>query len=329
MICCADAMDKTTVDNHPSLYLIDGNIVLVAPRSAGGFVAFRVHRSILAKVSSVFESMFSLPMGEHVEEYDGVPAVYMSDCAEQLENLLMMMYHEVFLPFKPLDPRTPNSVKPILLLANKYAMDRIRERIVDHIEQDWPLTLQLWDKLEFQIDWARQLSRSDADIYQLYLDDHLPEPVSAIRLARECDIPSILPAAFYHLSRLSISHAGNGLRDADDGRRTAEWDLLSAQDLLCLIRGQRRLAWVAQEMPTQLPGRQCDCAALDCLKVFKEVQDACEGSSDVLQVIRSYMERGSYGPGSKICLTCCYLIRYNLAQFRQEIWTSLPSFFCL
>ena len=90
-------MGKPTFDNHPSLYLADGNIALVAPRSANEFVVFRVHRSILAKVSIVFEDMFSIPNGHLVEEYDGVPLVYMTDSADELENLLKMMYFEVYI----------------------------------------------------------------------------------------------------------------------------------------------------------------------------------------------------------------------------------------
>jgi hypothetical protein len=36
------------------------------------------------------------------------------------------------------------------------------------------------------------------------VDDYLPEPALAIRLACNCDIPSILPVAFYHLSCISV-----------------------------------------------------------------------------------------------------------------------------
>jgi hypothetical protein len=338
-------MENTTYDNHPSLYLLDGNIVLVAPRSTHDFVAFRVHRSLLAKVSTVFESMFTIPNGDNVEKYDGAPLVVMNDGAEQLEMLLRMMYHEMYvvrmmtvpavlislesdLPL-PLDPCTPESVKPILLLANKYAMDNLRRRIVNRVEQDWPVTLQLWDSLEYQINLAKRragYSLKDADFHHSYLDDHLPEPASAIRLARECDIPTILPAAFYHLSRLSVFDNGNGAYQHDDGHRTAEWGLLSAQDLICLMKGQRRLDVAVQEILSHLPGCHNDCVQLR-FELLQEIRAACQHSYDILHVTRSYVERFSYG--DKLCYICCSHVRCALDRFRQDLWTDLPNLFCL
>ncbi|KAJ7691255.1 hypothetical protein B0H17DRAFT_1201124 [Mycena rosella] len=49
------------------------------------------------------------------------------------------------------------------------------------------------------------------EIWERHWDDptlklrRLPEPVSAILLARECDAPEILPFAFLHLLRLPLA----------------------------------------------------------------------------------------------------------------------------
>jgi hypothetical protein len=143
--------------------------------------------------------MFTIPNGDNIEKYNGAPLVIMNNGAEQLEMLLRMMYHEMYvvcmmtvlamlislesdLPL-PLDPCTPELVKPILLLANKYAMDNLCQCIINHVEQDWPVTLQLWDTLEYQINLAKQCtgySLKDTNFHHSYLDDHLPEPTSAI-----------------------------------------------------------------------------------------------------------------------------------------------------
>ena len=86
-------------------------------------------------------------------------------------------------------------------------MDSFRSRIVRHFEADWPRTLAEWDRLEAEIDYMMEEHQDDKneDYYGrvdgLFLDQRLPEPAAAIRLALEFGIPSILPAAFYTLAQ--------------------------------------------------------------------------------------------------------------------------------
>ena len=80
---------------HGSLYFSDGNIVLTTAGGTGEHILFRVHQSILAKNSPVFEHMLSSP-GDANETYDGVPLVKLSDSREELESLLGILYHEMW-----------------------------------------------------------------------------------------------------------------------------------------------------------------------------------------------------------------------------------------
>ncbi|EPQ60290.1 hypothetical protein GLOTRDRAFT_135000 [Gloeophyllum trabeum ATCC 11539] len=197
------------VKKHPSLYLSDGNIVLYSAASEGEAVAFCVHRSMLSKVSLIFADMFSLPPSDVNEQHEGRPVVRMQDRASDLEQLLKILYHESSLPMKRLDPQFPSEVKPILQLANKYEITSLRGQIVSRLTEDWPTTLREWDALEKDIatmreTWDERLDYT-ASGSDFSLDSHLPEPVGALHLAKECEVPQILPAVFYHLSRLSFS----------------------------------------------------------------------------------------------------------------------------
>jgi hypothetical protein len=89
-------MNECNSQAHDSLYLVDGNIVLIAPLTTGQHQIFRVHQSILSKNSPVFRSMFMIPgvQDEEVEKYDGVPLVQLPDDAEEVESLLRVLYHE-------------------------------------------------------------------------------------------------------------------------------------------------------------------------------------------------------------------------------------------
>ncbi|KAG2742825.1 hypothetical protein P692DRAFT_20749427 [Suillus brevipes Sb2] len=92
------------------------------------------------------------------------------------------------------------------------------------------------------------------------IDDFLPEPAAAIWLARVCNILSILPAAFYHLSHLSIEdNQCNSLTSSIHlepevpyqhsfyGNCTMDWTILSSQDYMCLLQGKAKLMSAADQ----------------------------------------------------------------------------------
>jgi BTB/POZ domain len=84
------------ITNHVSLYFNDGNITLLAPQSQNRYLAFRVHRSMLSRISPVFEGLFSIPAVDETEKYEGTPVMYMMDRADALQRLLQLVYHDVY-----------------------------------------------------------------------------------------------------------------------------------------------------------------------------------------------------------------------------------------
>lgn len=142
-------------------------------------------------------------------------------------------------------------------MATKYQIDSLRARLIQHIEADWPQTLEQWDHFELLIgrmEEAHYASFGDEPAERnkvdgLYLDQRLPEPAAAIRLGREFGINSILPAAFCTLARISPYlewgswHTGTEIIDEDNpwvdnpAFRTTRWSLLTAEDYRCLLHG--------------------------------------------------------------------------------------------
>jgi len=84
------------ITKHKSLYITDGNIVLLAPQSPNHYIAFRLHRSILSKISMVFEDLFSIPPVDEMEMYEGVPLVYMMDGSDALQSVLQLVYNDMY-----------------------------------------------------------------------------------------------------------------------------------------------------------------------------------------------------------------------------------------
>lgn len=216
-------------------------------------------------------------------------------------------------------------------------MNPLRQNIVGHVEQNWPLTLRQWDELGSRMHAIAQLSRGDLDnqldLEPSYSGDRLPEPASAIRLARERNIPTILPAAFYHLSRLSIDDDWAETFRCDQllaAGRTAEWNLLTADDLRCLLKGRAKLRQAPREIlrfSYRTDGCSEACFSAKRWDLLKEIEETCVQSPDMLRVAREYIERKTYGDG--ICYLCSSLIRRDLATFRHILWDMLTDFFCI
>ena len=82
-----NVQDELGVTHHPTLWLNDGNIVLVADK-----IAFCVHSSVLAMNSTVFKDMFAIPLADDSPRFEGHPVVLLDDQPSQLADFLHYMY---------------------------------------------------------------------------------------------------------------------------------------------------------------------------------------------------------------------------------------------
>lgn len=123
-------------------------------------------------------------------------------------------------------------------MADRYA------GIVSALSTLWPSRLDDWNSLDDKhrkvIEDHRRAPKGR--INGQYADQVLPEPASVIALARKHNIPQLLPAAFYHLSRILTDmdwdeiYVNDGLKDSstqillEKGERSARWKLLTPAD---------------------------------------------------------------------------------------------------
>lgn len=235
-------------------------------------------------------------------------------------------------------------MRSILLIATKYQVDFIRQRIVKQLEEDWPQTIDQWERLEAEVERAqsqhRYRSRSAKDPGAL-IDDIFPEPASAICLARECNIPSILPAAFYHLTRINIEDDWDSAhRKKDDAAwvysgirryaRMARWSLLSAEDLRCLMLGKSR---ILEQGAVGMPMRDCGqpLGPEEFCPVTYEYSDGLRdrvragAASDIFKVYREVMKEIELDA----CGDCANDYGKAIDRHLKALWRRLPEFFAL
>jgi len=266
--------------HHDKHWISDGNIVLSAVTAQkDSTLLFRVHKSLLSDQSEVFASMFELPQGEgngREELYEGLPLVRLHDTSEEVCALLNALRDLHQLSERTIYSDTPLRIRDALHMASKYLMTDLRARLVRIFESEWPLTVEaLETKDQLLQDYLRHDDdgvRAEAFIFLGWPLHLVPEPASAIALAEDYEIKSVLPAAYYDAVRCAprcdwdlFDWDTDYITKASD--KPARWDCLSSGALRKIHRLQDLLSEEAGDRFSRL--RQLS---------FKECSDAQSGA---------------------------------------------------
>ena len=136
---------------------------------------------------------------------------------------------------------------PVMKLASKYEMDVLRKRIVALVEDTWPCSFKQWLLFRAQINVIRDtyMAADRRLIYGKDFSESVPEPAAAVRIARDFDIPSVLPCAYYTLACISFDHDWdrNEWRESPLalGLAFARWRMVDWVDMGRILRGRREL----------------------------------------------------------------------------------------
>lgn len=210
-------------------------------------------------------------------------------------------------------------------MATKYEMEALRERIVVQLQADWPYSLGEWDRLETEIQGLKD-EHSDADdltVHDLYLDERLPEPVAAIRLATDWNIPKIMPSAVYHLSRLSTKNdwlERRKHREDLELERTARWDLLEAPDFMLLLKVREliKVKGYSFKYSNACFPKTCTSAGA-CEKWWDDASVRWQMSRDPLDLMKKFLETRP----RDLCKHCWNPAKVKVRQCRLDLWDEI------
>jgi len=136
---------------------------------------------------------------------------------------------------------TLSRTKGFLTLADKYNLHGMKGFVQSTLEAEWPRSLEHWDLMDNR--------RSTMQIEGIMMSSDLfPEPAAAVRLAKQYQIKTVLPAALYHLSRSDREKKGAPAAAGGAGTQTprgsaaksgdarARWDLVPLDTLAALYK---------------------------------------------------------------------------------------------
>ncbi|KAI0055896.1 hypothetical protein BV25DRAFT_1894861 [Artomyces pyxidatus] len=327
------------------LWLDDGNIVVrtTSTSTPTTQTLYKVHKGTLALHSSTFASLFSGPQDAFnvgSERYNGVPVMDLPDAEEDVRDFLKALYfpsettRHRFVSSPYAGPFSDShwavfqdSYSGILRLAVKYEAPLIRKVIADILEMEWPQQLDDWDRVQGVLnEKIDSLYGEEEDVTPYY-----PNPSRAIRLATDCDIPNVLPIAYYDLMRL--------LNDVDRAleSQTRDFDTsaLTADELRKLITGQTLLqktfrGSIKKFKPPHTPSCAKDHACQHAVSKWLDRQQIrYRGQeSDPLRWLET-ASRWCDDSRITVCPECRMWMSDTLESIRRKLWLGLPEYFGL
>lgn len=266
------------------------------------------------------------------------------------------------MPQEPLCRATWDFLVPVLMLTDKYDMGILGTNLLPKLLEDWPTTLEKWDDVDKRahsivLATFRQRERNPA---LPSADDVLPDPAMAVKFGRAHPAArDVLPAAFYHLSRLSSSTDGDlpfGPYDPEFFR-SADYNLMTSEDWRRVVRGQANirawLEWLSRTWPAECSRTSFKDADEVEMEYGEGTPDPCKiyewwnenfgpsilriGTKRVVDVLgqlesfRIVVDRIDRATTStdEICYGCQRDVVKRLEDSRNKFWKHLPFFFGL
>lgn len=184
---------------------------------------------------------------------------------------------------------------PAMKLASKYEIDAVRKRVVALLEDAWPRSFEQWLRFHAEVDVIRNLHEAASDrlIGGKLFTDRVPEPAAAVRIARDFDIPSVLPFAYYTLAGIPLSNEWDKCHTSPEELwglavgfgRVARWRLLDVVDMGRVLGYREELTllttsntnWVSSAVVKSV----LSAAAQDCLGGL----DPCSGKAEAIRAL--------------------------------------------
>ncbi|KAJ7355633.1 hypothetical protein DFH08DRAFT_933480 [Mycena albidolilacea] len=321
--------------SYPRIWFDDGDIVLSASTGYGQSASFLVHQHVLSAHSPTFSAIFNNFSAVRRHNTDGTHDARLLQVDDRAEDLAKPAFRTGHAHRNRRPRRAPSALQKIPNIQSG-SKDHYPAQIgVAHVPLDIRRTRNTHTKHKH-----RPRQRPRRQIAGQYLDDLFPEPASIIRLAREFNIPELLPAAFYALSLISPSadYAALHARLRPDrataqlarGGRSARWALLAPADLLSLAKGQDQLRshkTLTRAFETHAHAPACSAGWDVLLGALRELLERMNDVLGALTYLRLYVADQEKAGTARICPSCVKEVYNMIDALRLRIWRNLPWWF--
>ncbi|KAJ7735774.1 hypothetical protein B0H16DRAFT_1892196 [Mycena metata] len=301
-----NATVETGIAVRSKIWMPYGDIILQVVSTQ-----FRVNRDVLAKHSSVFRDLFSVPQPVNEPTTDGCHTVQLYDNADDWAELLAVLYE----PFQRRSRPQFNTLAAMLRLGKKYDFLQPQQDAVSRIRYEFPSDFKAFNDLEADMTKIKYRRGIYCDL---------------LNLAFECGIYSSVPLlAFCCLRENTLEALFEGVERDDDSRVTFSGEL---KINLALAFGKmalfqhRVLCWLRND--SVVPGRSCP-SATRCTQQRNAMACVVDrdhgGQFNLGYTIDQWDERWT----GMLCPVCEETAVAFYELNRAKGWELLPTFFGL
>ncbi|KAI0365150.1 hypothetical protein BV20DRAFT_1004670 [Pilatotrama ljubarskyi] len=311
--------EEKAIARSTRFWFDDGNVVIVA----NGSMAFRIHRGVLSRHSSVFRDLFELPQPDGGLVMDGCPVVHISDPPLDLSRLLQALYDGARI-FKLGERLHFEFVAALVELGHKYNIEHVKAEGLNRMKTCF---CHSWSALQ-----------STAKFLTINLNDGAKEPglvssslmavpskdaIRAVNLVRLVDQPSMLPVAFFLCTLLPIQRLLSGSELSNGAVET-----LSQEDLARCLEARRTFAlraFKARERLWTTPGSDRCLHDRHCMGTIVARGRAEQQSRNVNLEYHAFMTRESIIRRlDGLCEECIKALLARQTEEMRLIWEQLP-----
>lgn len=300
---------KPTPIIRSEIWYKDGNIILEAEGTQ-----FRVHRSLLAKHSSVFKDVFDVldaspPPDEHTVE--GCSIVRLAETARDVGHLLNGLYDWFY---RSSDALPISILFAMARLGHRYAFLRFRDDAVSRLEYEFPPDL------------ASYLERKS---YTRIEPEESIEQLDILILALELKLHRVLPSLYLDI----IGRGKYDLKQIFEGvpRKDGSLIQLSQEAKYTWALGSSRLQEASMKYTlhwlTRVPYKSCT-AKNRCFGTAQSIHFMLFAKASYDAVVPGLVDWNASWT-ERFCDCCRPVARRAHEEGRFKFWEALPSFFGL
>ncbi|KAJ7350754.1 hypothetical protein DFH08DRAFT_695355 [Mycena albidolilacea] len=300
--------DPKTSITRSDIWYEDGSVVLQAQHTQ-----FRVHWGVLARQSSFFHDMQGLPQPPDQPSVDGCPVVKLPDDIADVECLLKALYSPTFLAQAALP--LP-AIGALIRLGRKYDFRDLLDSAVRRLEFENPKTLEEYEALKAPATNGKTYNPTRIVGYPGIMIDFFT-------LARENDIVSVLPCAYYR----AVAHyiplfdgvpRGDGTTASLPPKHLRRCILARDKFISARFQEGYPLGWLKKWDHDSDCANPAKCAQARSARVY-----SCLDLDPLLNLYRSDEDQ------KVLCSACYRHATESIRAGRKKLWEDLPKFFDL
>ncbi|KLO06823.1 hypothetical protein SCHPADRAFT_945786 [Schizopora paradoxa] len=301
---------------HESLWFDDGSIVLQTDVHL-----YRVHKSILAKYSSVFRDMLDMSSGggrngnsggnADADSWDGLPLVRMAgDSDENVYHLLMTLYDR---DYYDIHKRTTLPIIVSLLsMSTKYDIPTLRTHVINQLEKYFPV----------HVERAIEEEGTNEPLFEPGVSKDCDLQLLAV--AQRCNVRRLLPMLYY---KCAISKLRFILASSDN----LEKDVLHK-----IIIGRERLVELSYDFGVLFlfPSEQCKseiCPQMrrGLIEIWTRTSDLGPRRFPIFMISKTFTSVMNDHLLKFACEICAQKSARAREEFKTKFWDELPKIFGL